>query len=1217
MSNKTGKDLGLHSWTLWYVLLMMVSLSGIVGRNLLAAAIACTTPSFSVKPDFIAGATPVFVAIGDFNGDGKGDLVAVNFGSNNVSILLGKGDGTFQAAVNYGVGSDPVSVAIGDFNGDNKPDLVVVNQRDNDVSILLGKGDGSFGAAADYQAGIGPNSVVTGDFNRDGKLDFVVANQFSKSVSVFLGNGDGTFQTTSDTTLATFPSSLVAADFNGDGIADLVIAGVSLESVFILLGNGDGTFRNGPGVGAAAAIPFAAGDFNRDGTTDLAVRGPNGRVSILLGKGDGTFQAPIDSPGTAFGFVIPGDFNGDGNLDLVADSSVMLGNGDGSFRPPMAISLPFNSVFVAVGDLTGHGKRDLAAANISNDTLAILVGKGDGTFQSAVNYSTGSGPGRFWLADLNGDGIPDLSVPNRGSDTLAILLGNGDGSFRTPSTYPVGSSPVFVTAGDFNRDGKTDLVVSNFTSKDISILLGNGDGTFQASSKIAAGSNPFYIVVSDFNNDGMLDLAVVNPSQVVHNFFSQRGDVTILLGNGDGTFQPPIHNLAGTNPGASAVTGDFNGDGIPDLAVIDSGNSVGGLGFVALLRGNGDGTFQDAGSIEVGISPGQIAVGDFNGDGILDLAVGRSFMNLSGSVVLLRGNGDGTFQAPVSFGDISSAGSLAIGDFNGDGKLDLAVANLNSSVSILLGNGDGTLQNPVDYSLGISSAFIGVSDINGDGKPDVVAPDAVLLNSCPAANAQIAMNLIDGGAQSVFTREGAGFVQAGYVTVDVGSGSGLLVGTAVFSLEQNGHVVTEAGVPVSPPTTAARIFIDYRTSVPSKSDHPDAASISIDTGFALVNPGGNAANVSFTLRDAAGQLLASGHSVLAAGTHLSKFIDQLHDVAPDFQLAADFPTVTKFGSLEIGSDQPLSIVALRLTTNQRGETLITTTPIADLTKTASETELFFAHVVDGGGYQSTVVLLNTSGLDETGNIQLFADDGAPRVVRPVIGNSGSSFAYTIKPGGIFVLQTDGSPPTVNSGWIRVTANQGSQVPVGAGIFGLTQGGILVTESGIPSALPTNHARIYIDKSNGHDTGLAIAFPQSGADPIALSAFHLDGRTPAGKGLAFLNLNANGHAAMFVGELISDLPDDFKGVLDMSAPASFVALTMRSLNTARGDFLLTTFPVADLARPVPFPIIFPQIADGGGYQTQFIFLNIGTEASVAALSFFGDDGSPLAVGKSSR
>lgn len=1081
----------LSNWR-WVFIALLWGLGFI---STLAADPTCSTPSFLVKPDNIVGAYPVFVAVADLNGDGKADLVTANSSSDNISMFLGNGDGTFRPGVNYRVGSSPVSVATGDFNGDGKLDLVVANGQSTNVSILLGNGDGSFRTPANYTVASGPVFVTVSDLNGDGKPDFVVANQFPQGLSTFLGNGDGTFRSLSNTPLTALPLSVVVTDFNGDGTADLAVeefnpeGGLLPYSLSILVGNGDGTFSREVSTslsfGSGSTSFFPAGDFNRDGKMDLALAGPNGTVSILMGNGDGTFQNAVNyNTGTLVSprGVAMGDFNGDGNLDLVTGPvrvSILLGNGDGTFRAPLTLDLPDTTTFVAVGDFTGRGKRDLVAANSFPGSVSVLLGKGDGAFQNPVNYSTGAGPGEFALTDFNRDGRTDLAVSNYSLNTVSVLLGNGDGSFRTPVEYSVGSGPIFVLTGDFNRDGKLDLAVANSQSSDISILLGNGDGTFRPAVSFPAGSNPYGVVVSDFNGDGKPDLAVVNPSQVVHDFFSQRGDVAILLGNGDGTFQSPVHYLAGTNPGRAITTGDFDGDGKVDLAVIDQGNNLVGIGDVAILLGNGDGTFQNDTTFAAGFTPGSIAAGDFNGDGILDLAVGRSFENPDGSIAILLGNGDGTFKTPASFGDHTRASFLVVGDFNGDGKLDLASGNtypLSSSISILLGNGDGTFHPPVNYS--VDSPYLRVGDIDGDGKLDVVTSNTILFNTCPAGNAELALFLAQAGAQSTSTTGGAGFVQAGFATVNVDSG-GPLYGTAVFSLQQNGTVVSEAGVPASPPTTAARIFVDYRLNVPSKSGLAAGANVSVNTGFAVANTSDAVAQVSYTLRNLGGQILGVGHGSVTAGAHLAKFIDQLQDVAVGFQLPPDFATATQFGSLEIHSDQPVSVVALRLTTNQRGETLITTTPIADLTATTAGTQLFFPHMVDGGGYETRVALMNTSGVNETGNLQIFADNGTPLAVRPVNGSSESSFSYSIPPSGIFVFQTDGSPSTVNAGWIQVTADSSGPLPVGAGIFGFRQGGILVTESGIPSVFPTNHAMIYVDKSNGHDTGLAIAAPGGG------------------------------------------------------------------------------------------------------------------------------------------
>jgi hypothetical protein len=346
-----------------------------------------TTPIASVSlsnpSEFGAGSAPLSVATGDFNGDGKLDLVTANSGSNNVSVLLGNGDGTFQSAVDYAVGSNPRSVAVGDFNGDGKLDLVVTNESTNNVSILLGNGDGTFQPAVNYTVASGPHSVAVGDFNGDGRLDLAIANFVSGNVSVLLGNGDGTFQSALDYAGGSNPNSVAVADFNGDGKLDLVVANQGSSNVSVLLGNGDGTFQAALNYSAPRAEWVAVADFNGDGKLDLAVasggcRRGCGGLSVLLGNGDGTFQAAVQYAGGLGHFSLAvGDFNGDGKLDLVVTNestnnvSILLGNGDGTFQSAVEYAGGSGPISVAVGDFNGDGKLDIAVAQLLNGTVSI------------------------------------------------------------------------------------------------------------------------------------------------------------------------------------------------------------------------------------------------------------------------------------------------------------------------------------------------------------------------------------------------------------------------------------------------------------------------------------------------------------------------------------------------------------------------------------------------------------------------------------------------------------------------------------------------------------------------------------------------------------------------------------------------------------------------------------------------------------------------------
>jgi hypothetical protein len=344
---------------------------------------------------------------------------------------------------------------------------------------------------------------------------------------------------------------------------------------------------------------------------------------------------------------------------------------------------------------------------------------------------------------------------------------------------------------------------------------------------------------------------------------------------------------------------------------------------------------------------------------------------------------------------------------------------------------------------------------------------------------------------------------------------------------------------------------------------------------------------------------------------VAKFLDQL---APDFVLPAGFVN-NGLATLEITSDQPVSVLALRLTINQRNDLLLTSTPIADLGKAVPSGPVAFPQVADGGGYQTTLILMNTSSAAQNGVVSFYSNNGTPLSVRMVsAGSADSRVSYSIQPGGYLRFVTDGSPAATNVGWAQLVPNSGHTAPVCAAIFGFTQGGILVTETGVPGVTGTTHARIYVDLSGGHDTGLAIANPGSSAIKVTATAYYPDGRTNAGAGPGTVNLAPLGHDARFAGQFISGLWPGFVGVLDLVSSSPFTALTLRSLTNGRGDFLITTFPIADANQSPPAPVIFPQIADGGGYQTQIILLNTSGSASTLTVGYFGNDGAPIPVGR---
>lgn len=533
-------------------------------------------------------------------------------------------------------------------------------------------------------------------------------------------------------------------------------------------------------------------------------------------------------------------------------------------------------------------------------------------------------------------------------------------------------------------------------------------------------------------------------------------------------------------------------------------------------------------------------------------------------------------------------------------------------------NENGVWQQAGFVSANNGVSFTGPYQQTNPSPPPTILPANLMIRGVAQSQTQtsstVQMNVPALGTAVSSTHMANSQLQVGYATANVASGSAPF-GTAVFSYAPGGIVVTEVGVPASPPTLHGRIFIDFRSNVAAKSGEIDAGTISIDTGMALVNRGSGTAHINFGLQDRAGAAVpgGSGTGTVAAGAHTAVFIDQLSSLAAGFNQPSNFSTATQFGSLDISSDQPLSILALRQTTNQRRDVLLTSTPIVDMTQATSTTPLIFPQFADGGGYTTLLVLLNTTSATETGNLFFYVDAGTPVVVTQAGGSSGSTFPYSIPAGGVFVFQTDGSPTSIRAGSVQAIPDAGMKAPVGAGVFSLTQGGVLVTQSGVPSAVPTTHAHIYVDESGGHDTGLAIANPSGGPMTVTLAATQGDGVTAAGNSNGPINLFGNGHTAAFVGQFVSGLPAGFTGVLDISSTQPFAALTLRSLTNSRGDTLLTTFPIADFNQTPVAPLVFPQIVDSGGFQTEIILLstsNGGT--SGVTVNYFGDAGTPIAL-----
>jgi hypothetical protein len=646
--------------------------------------------TLAARTDFSAGTSPIAVAMGDLNGDGRPDLVVANSGDNTVSVFLnttapGAAAPSFAVPQTFATGTNPSSVAIADLSGDGKQDLVVAdNNVAGTVSVLLnttapGATTFSFAGHVDFGTGSNPTSVAIADLNGDGRPDLVTANSASGNVSVLLnttspGASTPTFSGDVEFTTGTSPAGVAIGDLNGDGKADLVVANAGSNTVSVLLNT------TAPGAllpsfavkqdftTGAKPVSVAIGDLNGDGSRDLVVANASANtVSVLLNT---------TSPGAT-------------TVSFAAKQDFATGAGPQS---------------VAIKDLNGDGKLDLIVADAGAGANAVSVllnttvpGAAVPTFATQQTFATGGGPASVAVGDLNGDGAPDLVVANNapGAHSVSVLLNTTVMVEATNmSAFPSGTLPVMqaqpVVIGDINGDGKPDVIVGHlFGNYSVSVLAnttppGSATATFAPVQNFGAGNNAGSLQLADFNGDGKPDIVVTN-----------RGNNTISV----------LMNT--TVPGS-----------IPSFATQQT--------FPA-----GTGNDQKL-----------LAVGDLNGDGKPDVVVA----NAGGTVDVLvdttaPGSLTATFAPKQSFATGGDADSVAIADVNGDGKPDLIVANYSAgTVSVLLnttppGSAVLSFASPQIFTSQTRTKFVAVADLNGDGKPDVVASndgsysESVFLNT--------------------------------------------------------------------------------------------------------------------------------------------------------------------------------------------------------------------------------------------------------------------------------------------------------------------------------------------------------------------------------------------------------------------------------------------------------------------------------------------------------
>ena len=612
--------------------------------------------SFPARITYSTGidSAPSSIVAGDLNNDGRVDVVVANKGTNDLAVFLAFDYVSFTTHIIDvpGVIPAPYFVSTADFNNDHLVDIAVVNSWSETLGIFLGYGNGTFSDQITYSTGSSskPISLAVGDFNNDNYLDLVVANSNGGTISVFLGYGNGSFQAPRaySTGNSTKPYSVAVADFNRDRQLDIVVsvAGeVSQHHIWVFFGTGNGSFR-GKKVysmsNQSKPIWVAVDDLNKDAIPDIVVANYlAGNICILFGHGNGSFGRVLklstgeDSRPLS---VALGDINRDSNIDIVVadyySSSIFLffGNGNGSFSSPKISSADSNSDLQAV-----------ILSDINNDTVLDIL-------------------------------LCDYNVLN---SSIGILYGFGDGNFTLPKIYPTGlnSWPYMIATGDFNDDGRVDLAINYLNQDRIGVFIQAGNEPFGSSSLLSTDdqSQPESIVLGNFNNDHRLDIAVANTA---------NGNIGIFIGHGNGEFADQVTYFIGDNslPSAIAVS-HFNNDDHLDIAVVSTASDA-----VVILFGDGNGRFGKMTTYSTGIRsmPVAIVARDLNKDEHSDVVVANRGSN---EVLIFLGTNNGLFEEArrYSIGYDTRPQSVAVGDINGDDMLDIVVANYGSGhIEVLL-----------------------------------------------------------------------------------------------------------------------------------------------------------------------------------------------------------------------------------------------------------------------------------------------------------------------------------------------------------------------------------------------------------------------------------------------------------------------------------------------------------------------------------------------------
>ena len=738
---------------------------------------------FLAKVDFTTGSTSRDVAIGDLDGDGKPDLVSANYDINTVSVFRNTATsgsittGSFATKVDFAAGAGPNSVAIGDIDGDGKPDLALSNYTGSTASVLHNISTsgsittGSFTGKVDFSTNLQPICLAIGDLDGDGKPDLVTAN-VGNTFSV-LRNAFFITTITSFSPLAGIIGSSVT--ITGTGFNTITNQNI------VYFGATKATVTAATSTSLTVTVPTGTTYQNISVTnlvTNLTGYSLKPFITTYNSIGSTAFAPKVDfaTDGTPLGIVI-GDIDGDGKSDVVTANftgttvSVLRNtstSGVISYAAKVGLATGDGPISVAVGDLDGDGKLDLVTANYSTTTVSVLRNtsiSGIMSFAAKADFTVGAGPYSVAIGDIDGDGKPDLAIISATNNIVSVLRNtstSGSISFASKVDFATGVMPYNVAIGDIDGDGKPDLVITNGTDNTVSVFRNTStSGNISLSGKVdfATGMTPNVVIIGDLDGDGKPDLSISN---VDNNTFSVLRNTSTSGSITSGSFSAKVDFTTGFGPIGIGI-GDIDGNGKPDLVIANKTSNT-----VSIFRNKSTSGSITSSSFDVkydvatGSSPTCVSIGDIDGDGKLDIAIGNrlgssisalkninvittitSFSPLSGAIgssVTITGTDFNTtanqnivfFGATIAAVTAATSTSLTVTVPYGATYQNISVTNLATNLTAYsstpfietYNNGSSNFTPKVDYSAGTTSVFnprnVAIGDIDGDGKPDVI-----------------------------------------------------------------------------------------------------------------------------------------------------------------------------------------------------------------------------------------------------------------------------------------------------------------------------------------------------------------------------------------------------------------------------------------------------------------------------------------------------------------